>query len=320
MGTALIVLAAFLFFAGISLLLITGVARLVSGRERSVAQRLDQVGAIARERKADMLAKPVRSGSGESFFSWAQGFFGFSSRSEKGGNSQTAMRAIAGIGLVAISLALVILVLPFGSPSLALLCFFAALGLPLGYLRQRKLSYQRKFEGQFPEALDFLARALRAGHGLNSAIGMVSDELSDPVAAEFRTVSEEINFGVPFAESMQHLALRVKSSDVNFFVTALVIQRETGGNLAELLQTLAKTIRQRIALAGKVRVISAEGRLSGWVISVLPFALAAILSVVSPKYLQPLWSTPTGNLLLIGGLSMMAFGIFWITRVVRVRV
>jgi len=191
---------------------------------------------------------------------------------------------------------------------------------PLLWLMRAAARRRVRFEAQFPEALDFIARALRAGHGLMAGLGMVASELRDPVAGEFGTVFEEVNFGAPVGEALARMAERVDSRDLDFFVVAVSIQRETGGNLAELLGGLANTVRERMKLAGKVRALSAEGRLSGVLMVVLPFVLGGVLSVINPEYMSLLWTTPEGRQAITVVLVMMLAGTLWIQMLVRIRV
>jgi tight adherence protein B len=202
--------------------------------------------------------------------------------------------------------------------TLALALFVGA----LPWLRHvRKDRRQRRlFEEMFPDALDYLARALRSGQGLSSGLALVGQEFSDPIGREFKTTVDEINYGLGFAEAMNHLAERVRSPDLDFFVVGIIIQRETGGNLAELLEGLSSTVRERIKLAGKVRVLSAEGRLSGIVLGGLPFILGGLLSVLNPEYMNMLWKTEAGMRMIGIGLFMIALGGLWIWKIVRVRV
>jgi tight adherence protein B len=228
--------------------------------------------------------------------------------------------------LMGVSVGLGLLVFFFGfviSPKnlgLAALAGLIGVFFPILYLRYKAEQYKVKFESQLPEALDFLARALRAGHGLTSALAMVGDEMGDPIGREFKRTFDEINFGIAFHEAISNMAARVNSTDLSFFVVALLIQRETGGNLAELLEGLAKTIRDRMKLAGKVKVISAEGRTSGMVIGAMPFALAGVLSLLNPRYMGVLWNTPSGQTLVLIGLIMMGLGMIWISKIVKVKV
>lgn len=210
--------------------------------------------------------------------------------------------------------------LPFVGPLQAFILAGVAWASPLLYYRRAAEKNRVKFEEQLPEALDFLARALRAGHGLTSALSMVGDELPAPIGREFKVTFEEINFGIAFTDAMANMAARVNSTDLSFFVVALMIQRETGGNLAELLEGLAKTVRDRLKLAGKVKTISAEGKLSGYVIGGMPFALAFLLTLLNPKYMGFLWVTPEGQKLVMFGLILMAIGGFWISKIVKIKV
>ncbi len=184
------------------------------------------------------------------------------------------------------------------------------------------LANQRRvrFEAQLPEALDFMTRALRSGFGLTVALGMVGDELPAPIGVEFKQGFDQISIGMSFEDAMADMAERLQSSDLNFLVIALVIHRQTGGNLTELLSSLARTVRERIKLKGKVRVLASEGRLSGLLIGALPFLLAAILSMINPGYMSSLWLTPAGQTLVGVGLGLMAVGGLWMWKIVQIRV
>ena len=192
--------------------------------------------------------------------------------------------------------------------------------LPTAYLKHLATKRRLLFENQLPEALDFVTRALRAGHGLTVAMGMVGDELPAPVGSEFKTTFDHINLGMSFDEALGDLAQRIQSSDLNFLVIALTIQRKTGGNLAELLSTLSGTVRERIKLKGKIRVLASEGKLSGVMIGALPFVLGLILSFVNPVYMATLWTTPAGQKLVLAGLVMMLLGALWMWKIVQIKV
>jgi tight adherence protein B len=192
--------------------------------------------------------------------------------------------------------------------------------IPIGQLLLKEQKRGMKFEEQLPEALDFISRALQAGHGLSSAIIMVGEELPDPVGTEFRITSEQINFGLSFNDALSNLASRVKSGDLNFLVTSLVIQRDTGGNLSELLNVISKTIRERLKLKGKIRVLSAEGRLSGMILTLLPFILGLVLYLIHPEYISQLWTTPSGlKMLLVTGV-LTPIGVLWMWKIVQIKV
>jgi tight adherence protein B len=196
----------------------------------------------------------------------------------------------------------------------------AASAIPLLLLARKRRKRLTRIEEQLPDALDLMSRALRAGHALPSALEMVGDEMADPLAGEFRTVFDEVNFGVSMQDALNSLGSRVPGTDVGYFVVAVLIQRETGGNLTELLGNIAAIVRERLKLYGQVRALSAEGRLSAWILSVLPFALAGLLQIINPKFMQLLWSEPVGMKMLGGMLVLMVIGIFWMRKIIRIRV
>jgi tight adherence protein B len=200
------------------------------------------------------------------------------------------------------------------------------LGAPLGgalpflYLLQQRGSRRRKFEEQFPEALDLLSRALRAGHALQSALGMVADELPDPIGPEFKKTYEQQNFGLPLNDALNELALRTGLLDVRFFVTAVAIQRETGGNLAEILDNLANVVRERFKLLRQVKVHTAHGRMTGYVLLGLPAALGIVLSFISPGHMNTQFTNSLGRMMLVGAVVMQTVGFVWIRQVIKIEV
>lgn len=203
---------------------------------------------------------------------------------------------------------------------LALLLGMVFSGSPVLLLMRAAVVRRTKFENKLPEALDFLTRALRAGHSITVAMGMAANELADPIGTEFGIVFDEIGFGIPFDESMTAMARRVGSRDLDFLVIALLIQRETGGNLTELLESLAKTVRERIKLKGKVKTLSSEGRFSAILLGSLPFVLGAVLSLLNPAYMGALWQTAQGlNILKIGAV-LLVVGFFVLSRIIRIKV
>ena len=216
-------------------------------------------------------------------------------------------------GAVAASLA--------GLPAFAVIAIGVAAGLaPFFYMQGAKHNRMIVLEQQLPDALDLMARAMMAGHAFPSALQMVGDEMLDPIAFEFRIVFDEINYGISAQEALTNLTTRVPSTDLNYFVIAVLIQRETGGNLAELLGNISALIRARLKLLGTVRVLSAEGRLSAWILTILPFALAFVLQIVNPKFLSVLWTDPIGLKMVGVAMCMMAVGIFAIWRIIKIRV
>jgi tight adherence protein B len=201
----------------------------------------------------------------------------------------------------------------------ALIAFGAAL-LPLLYVWRKRAARMLKIVEQLPEALDLMSRALKAGHAFPSALQMVGEEAQNPIAAEFRIVHDEINFGVSVPSALTNLATRVPGSDMRHFVIAVLIQRETGGNLTELLANISALIRERLKLLLKVRVLSAEGRLSGWVLCLLPFGLALVINLINPQFMAVLWTDPMGLSMVYGALVLMAIGALWMRKIIRIRV
>lgn len=192
--------------------------------------------------------------------------------------------------------------------------------LPMLHVLRAKTKRLQKIESQLPDAIDLMGRAMRAGHAFSNALNMVGDEMSEPIGSEFRTIFDEINYGVTLENALRNLLVRVPSTDLQYFVVALLIQRETGGNLAELLDNISKIVRSRIKLMGEIRTLSAEGKLSAWILSLLPFGAALMINLVNPGFMTVLWTDPAGLKLIYGALLMMAFGIWWMTRIVKIRV
>lgn len=192
--------------------------------------------------------------------------------------------------------------------------------LPWAWLHWKRSRRLARLERQLPDALDLVTRALRAGHAFTAGLKMAGEEMPDPIAAEFRAVHEEINFGVSLQQALTHLSERVPSTDVRYFVVAVLIQRDSGGNLTEILTNLSRLIRERAKLMGKVRVLSTEGRMSAWVLTLLPFMLGGVLYLANPKFMGPMLTDPIGIAILEYLLVMMAVGVFVIRRIVRIRV
>ncbi|HEX8026985.1 MAG TPA: type II secretion system F family protein [Vicinamibacterales bacterium] len=194
----------------------------------------------------------------------------------------------------------------------------AAAFLPLFYVRYKRTKRLQTFEEQFPEAIDLIARALRAGHALTTGLGMVADEIPAPVGEEFKRLYDEQNFGMSLPEAMRAMARRVPVLDARFFVTAVLTQREAGGNLSEVLDNLASVMRERFKMKRQVRVASAHGRLSAWILALMAPGLAAILFTLSPNFMRVLFEDPWGmQLLLIAG-TLQLIGTVIISRLVRI--
>jgi tight adherence protein B len=193
-------------------------------------------------------------------------------------------------------------------------------GLPFLWLVRRKKARVRKFLDSMPEAVELISRALRAGHGLASGLKLVSEEMKGPIADEFGRVFEEQNLGIPIELSLRGMADRVPAMDVRFFVIAVIIQRATGGDLAEVLDKIGRLIRQRFELFGHVRALTAEGRLSGIVLLALPPGLLAFLSVSNYNYVATLFTTPLGNKMLMITAALQVIGAWMIKKIISIKV
>ena len=192
--------------------------------------------------------------------------------------------------------------------------------LPTLFLKRRRSTRLKRFEEQFPEALDLLSRAIRAGHAFQTAMGMCADELPAPVGIEFRRSFDQQNFGLPLKDALNELAERVPILDVKFFVTAVLIQRETGGNLAEILDNLAHVVRERFKILRQVRVHTAHGRFTGYVLLALPAALAAVLAWMNPDHMDLLFKEKMGQMMIMAAIVMQTVGYFWIRQVIKIEV
>jgi tight adherence protein B len=202
----------------------------------------------------------------------------------------------------------------------ALLCALLVAALPPVWVVWKREKRMTAIEEQMPDAIDLIARAMRAGHAFSSAIQMVGEESPEPLASEFRIVHEEINFGLAVDEAFRNLATRVPSDDMRFFVIAVLLQRETGGNLTEVLGNIGKLVRDRFKLLGKVRVLAAEGKLSAWILALMPVAIAAIVNVLNPTFMSLLWKDPVGLNLIYTCLVLFVIGVFWMWRLIKIRV
>jgi len=228
-------------------------------------------------------------------------------------------RFLATTGMLMATVFLVMLALR-QPPWLAAMLGLGSVLLPflwLGAARNRRL---KRLEAQLPDAVELIARALRAGHAFPTALQMVSEELPDPIGGEFASAFEEINYGLPISDAMLNLAARVPVEDLRFFAVAVVLQRETGGNLAEILDNIGRLIRERFKLYGTIRVLSAEGKMSAWVLTLLPFVAALVINLVSPGFMEVLWKDPAGVKLVMFALGAMVVGVFWLWRIVQIRV
>ena len=192
--------------------------------------------------------------------------------------------------------------------------------LPYAYVTFKKNKRFEKFEELFPEAIDTLARAVRAGHAFTTALEMITAEVSEPVAGEFRQLYEEQKFGMPVRDALLNLTERMPLVDVKFFVTAVMLQRETGGNLAEILDNLSYVIRERFKIQRQVRVYTAQGRLTMALLMGMPPIIVTVMLVLNPSFIHPLFSDPIGHTLLVLGITLQTIGYFVIRKIIRIQV
>jgi tight adherence protein B len=192
--------------------------------------------------------------------------------------------------------------------------------LPYSVVSYRRNKRFEKFEELFPEAIDTLARAVRAGHAFTTALEMITDEVAEPVAGEFRQLYEEQKFGMPVRDALMNLTERMPLVDVKFFVTAVMLQRETGGNLAEILDNLSYVIRERFKIQRQVRVYTAQGRLTMALLMGMPPIIVVVMLVLNPSFIRPLFSDPIGHTLLVAGITLQTVGYFVIRKIIKIQV
>jgi tight adherence protein B len=218
---------------------------------------------------------------------------------------------LVGYLVVAEVLNLPLLALPIGA-----LCA----AIPFLFVLVKRWQRLRAFERSFPEAIDLLGRAVRAGHAFTTGLEMIGKELGEPVAGEFRITFEEQNFGLPLKDALLNLAERVPLIDVRFFVVALLIQKETGGNLAEILDNLSRVIRERFKIYGEVRIRTAQGRLTAAILIALPPAMMLLVGSINPNYMKPLYEDTWGHYMLAGAALLQIVGSILLWRIVNIEV
>lgn len=190
--------------------------------------------------------------------------------------------------------------------------------LPFAYVNRKRTVRLRAFEEQLPDAADLMGRAIRAGHPLSAGIKMVADEMRDPAASEFRRLFEEQRFGLPFEDALLAMVDRIGSVDTRILATAILIQREVGGNLAEVLDKLSHTIRTRFTFQRQLRVFTAQGRMSGYVLALLPIAVGFAIYLINPEYTMTLFEHPMGRLMVVGAAVLQIIGFLWIRKIVNI--
>ena len=222
----------------------------------------------------------------------------------------------AGCGVLA---AFVVVVLS-RNPAIAWAALVIGAFLPYAVVSYRRQKRFERIEELFPEAIDTLARAVRAGHAFTTALEMISNEISEPLAGEFRKLFEEQKFGMPVRDALMNLTQRVPLVDVKFFVTAVMLQRETGGNLAEILDNLSYVIRERFKIQRQVRVHTAQGRLTMALLMAMPPTVVAVLLTFSPDFVKPLFYDPFGHILLVVAITLQTVGYFVIRKIIKIQV
>jgi tight adherence protein B len=205
-------------------------------------------------------------------------------------------------------------------PSIVLPMGLMLAALPLGWLLLRRRRRLRQFAKQLPEALELVSRALRAGHSLASGFSLISEEMRDPIAKEFHRVFEEQNLGIPLETALDNLTERIPNLDLRFFATAVILQRQTGGDLAEILDKIGYLIRERFKIWGQVQALTGEGRLSGIVLLALPPVLFLAVYRLNPEYVTPLFTDPMGRKMLAGGIILQLIGAIVIKKIINIKV
>lgn len=305
-------------------LLMQGLTTSASGdarQRRTLRRRLEQISSDSQQNIASLLREKYLNGLSplERQLEELPGMDKLAKLSEQAGRTAPAYRVVVASLLLALIAGLLAAIL-LRNPLFGLLA--AALGLALPYVRLSMQRSQRleKLEEQLPDAIDMVKRALRAGHTFKSAIKLVAEDMANPVAKEFELTFSDLNYGNDVRRAMLGLLTRVPSVTVMALVTSVLVQRDTGGNLAEILDQIANVVRGRFRFGRKLRSLSAEGRMSAWVLGLMPLGLIALLSITSPTYLPVLLNNPIGQKLLYAAAILGMLGIAWIRKIIRIEV
>lgn len=233
-------------------------------------------------------------------------------------NSGRFLHACLGLFLAAFAVSWFLL--PSAYQQLSFLPALIAGLLPLGFVVQKRRARLRKFESLFPDSLEFVARSMRAGHAFSVSLEMIHKEFQEPLAGEFRRAFEEHNLGLPLDAALQKLSKRVPILDVHFFVSAVILQKRTGGNLAEILDKLAYVIRERFKLRGRVRAISAHGRMTGLALTLIPVGVGVMMFVVNPDYIRFFFLDDIGHYMIGAAIGLQLVGYGIIKKIVKIEV
>ena len=193
-------------------------------------------------------------------------------------------------------------------------------GIPFGYVWIKRRSRLRKFEALFPDTLEFISRSMRAGHAFSVSLEMIHREFQEPVSSEFRRAFEEHNLGLPIEFALEKLARRIPSLDVHFFVSAVLLQKRTGGNLAEILDKLAYVIRERFKLRGRIRAVSAHGKMTATALSAIPVVVAVLMFYTNPDYVKFFFQDDVGNMMMGAAIALQLIGYAVMKKIVNIEV
>jgi tight adherence protein B len=292
-------------------------------RKKKLVAMLRTVTENGEERHVNLLIDEKQNKDGE------EGIFGnvdftghFKVMLSESGLDWTTTRLFVTMGVVAVIGGLGGLRLPISSPPfLRFLCVGACASfLPIFYVNKKRSKRIDELEAQLPDALDFLARSMRAGHAFSISLEMVGEEIAEPLGQEFRALFNEMNLGASLDRALANFSKRVPLPDVRFFSSSVVLQRQTGGNLSEILNRLSHIIRERFRLKGQVKAVSAHGRLTATILTLLPIATLGGLVLTSPGYLDPLLTNPTGRKLIYAGIMAQVVGNFFIRKIIKIKV
>ncbi len=293
--------------------------------ETGVEDRLDMLtgsstGKQAKEAllKGSVLAHPLE-GSQHLIWAYLASWGNLTLLFEQADTSLTAPQFFGISGIMAV-VGMFVPVIAGMHPSIVLPMGIMLAFLPMAWLMLRRRGRFRKFARQLPEALELISRALRAGHSLASGLSLVADEMRDPIAKEFRRVFEETNLGIALDQALDNLTDRMPNMDLRFFSTAIILQRQTGGDLAEILDKIGYLVRERFKIWGQVQALTGEGRLSGIVLLALPPVLFMAVYYLNPEYVMPLFTDPMGRQMLAGAIVMQLLGAIVIKKIISIKV
>ena len=293
------------------------------GAEQRALRKRMKVSGLARVGKTDLLVNEAPLGAGgavDRMLQSAGGFVGpLQTQIDRADlNVSVGVVVLCAVALGVVTFAALLITTRLWGAALA--AGVALMALPYAVIKVMAARRLAKFEEQFPEAIDLIARALRAGHAFTTGLGMAAEEIEEPAGREFRLVHDRQNFGMALGDALRDMARRVPLIDARFFVTAVLTQRESGGNLAEVLDNLAALMRERFRVKRQVRAISAHGRITGWVLTFLAPTIAAILIVIAPAHMSVMIEDRLGVQMVVGALVLQVIGVIAIRRIIDIEV